>query len=412
MNLLISYTFLTGFMSKCNKDFFRVKKDWSITKDDVLGTYLKPYFVKLLSKGKPIVYIDCFAGKGKFDDGTDGSPLIALRALSDALSLSKNSKSIVYAYFIELNYFRDLEKNIPNDCDKRIRIEVVPGKFEENIEQILSLHINDTVFLYMDPYGIKAIDVDKFNSFKKNDNQSIELLINFNTWGLFRNACRVLNADFSCDEDVEKYLIEYDPYNNLLKEDIDTISGGDYWEDIIKKYKIDNDSKSAEQELSKGIAYAFKKGFKYVLNIPVKSNPANKVPKYRLFHLSNHKHGCIMMADAMHKRINESVIRYNKGQTSLFDYSSEGELENLNLLKKEILARVPLEYIHLLDFLARYFSERGVETSSRTIIKVLKELEASNEIMIKRIPPLTKNGKKSMFMDEDYRRKVVLKRQK
>ena len=33
---------------------------------------------KILYTRNPLVYVDCFAGKGKFDDGNPGSPLIAL----------------------------------------------------------------------------------------------------------------------------------------------------------------------------------------------------------------------------------------------------------------------------------------------------------------------------------------------
>lgn len=29
-----------------NNDFFKTKKPWSITKDELLGCYLKPYFAK------------------------------------------------------------------------------------------------------------------------------------------------------------------------------------------------------------------------------------------------------------------------------------------------------------------------------------------------------------------------------
>ena len=65
-------------MSKKNDDFFKEKKIWSTVKDNLLGYYLQPYFSKILLTGKPIIYIDCFAGKGKFEDGNPGSPIIAL----------------------------------------------------------------------------------------------------------------------------------------------------------------------------------------------------------------------------------------------------------------------------------------------------------------------------------------------
>ena len=63
-------------MSKDNRDFFKEKKDWSEIKDTLLGAYLKPYFQKVLMTKRPIFYVDCFSGKGRFDDGKPGSPVI------------------------------------------------------------------------------------------------------------------------------------------------------------------------------------------------------------------------------------------------------------------------------------------------------------------------------------------------
>ncbi len=56
-------------MSKDNTKFFKEKNNWSLIKDKLLGHYLEPYFQKVLMTGKPIFYVDCFAGKGKFEDG-------------------------------------------------------------------------------------------------------------------------------------------------------------------------------------------------------------------------------------------------------------------------------------------------------------------------------------------------------
>lgn len=83
---ILGLTILTGGynMPKDNKDFFRKKKVWSTIKDDLLGYYLVPYFAKILSMGNPILYVDCFAGKGRFDDGNPGSPIIALNSLRES----------------------------------------------------------------------------------------------------------------------------------------------------------------------------------------------------------------------------------------------------------------------------------------------------------------------------------------
>ena len=65
-------------MAKKNDDFFLEKKAWSAVKDELLGCYFKPYVSKILHTNRPLVYVDCFAGKGKFAVGNNGSPLIAL----------------------------------------------------------------------------------------------------------------------------------------------------------------------------------------------------------------------------------------------------------------------------------------------------------------------------------------------
>lgn len=72
-------------MAKKNDDFFLEKKSWSVVKDELLGCYFKPYVSKILHTNRPLVYVDCFAGKGKFADGNNGSPLIALETLINAV---------------------------------------------------------------------------------------------------------------------------------------------------------------------------------------------------------------------------------------------------------------------------------------------------------------------------------------
>lgn len=75
-----------NIMSKNNRDFFKQKKIWSEVKDELLGCYLVPYFNKMMSMNNPIFYVDCFAGKGKFDDGKNGSPLTALDSLDRSIA--------------------------------------------------------------------------------------------------------------------------------------------------------------------------------------------------------------------------------------------------------------------------------------------------------------------------------------
>ena len=69
-----------------------------------------PYVSKILHTYKPLVYVDCFAGKGKFDDGKPGSPLIALEVIDKCQESTSMESTQIEATFIDLNYADDLRK--------------------------------------------------------------------------------------------------------------------------------------------------------------------------------------------------------------------------------------------------------------------------------------------------------------
>ena len=123
-------------MSKRNDDFFDVKKDWSRVKDTLLGAYLPVYFAKVIHTKKPIVYIDCFAGAGKFKkNNEDGSPRIALKERKIAIEKSTYSSPKIDIYFIEPTYADTLRKNIvdfPSD-DGHGKVTVIEDTYENAV---------------------------------------------------------------------------------------------------------------------------------------------------------------------------------------------------------------------------------------------------------------------------------------
>src|SRR5690606_37262236 len=80
----------------------------------------------------------------------------------------------------------------------------------EHIENKLRGKWGYNVFLYIDPYGIKALDCHLFDKFAEYGFNSIELLINMNSFGFIREACRALGVAYS---DVGSFdeLVEYEP---------------------------------------------------------------------------------------------------------------------------------------------------------------------------------------------------------
>lgn len=396
-------------MSKRNDDFFVEKKIWSTVKDELLGCYLKPYFSKIFFTKKPVIYVDCFAGKGKFDDGTVGSPIIALEIISEALKKSKMISPKVESNFIDLNYADDLEKNL---CQYK-NVNIISGKYEENIGNILKNKNYYNVFLYVDPYGIKALDCSQFDNFAKSFN-SIELLINMNSFGFIREACHVFGEIFD-DPDIFEDLVEYSPTKLDSSEksmsDLNKIAGGDYWQNIIMDYKLKKiNGYQAEERFSREYCRRLSNSFKYVLNMPLRLKKGQK-PKYRMIHATNHHDGCVLMADNISKRWEMWQDYQSSGQISLFDqtvnneYIDSIELKNMveNHFKKYVIEK------QITVAIAEFFTENGVVCSSKDINNILSAFEKLGKISVRRQPSVTPGGKKTKFLTESSKHKVFLR---
>ena len=338
-------------MSKDNRDFFVQKKIWSVVKDELLRCYLVPYFNKIFFTRKPLLYVDCFAGKGKFDDGNDGSPLVALKCLDTSFQQSREAKAgalmpQVMVKLIELNHAEALKKNIP--VEHRPRTEVIGAAFEkviiDELNRALRAYGDLNVFLYVDPYGIKALNMNLFQQLPAVFN-SAELLINLNSFGFIREALRVRKVALRENEDeLLADLDEYEPSLLRSMADLDRIAGGRYWADIIDRYsdgQIDIDG--AEKLFAEQYKQTLRKHYRYVLDMPIRLRPEHK-PKYRMVHATNHPDGCILMADNMFKRTDYLFVDVQRqGQLSLFEMTPENDIVNENDLDDKMLSLIERE---------------------------------------------------------------------
>jgi three-Cys-motif partner protein len=408
-------------MSKDNHDFFKQKKIWSEVKDELLGCYLVPYFNKILSIGKPVLYVDCFAGKGKFEDGKPGSPLTALQSLDASLSVNHGSRAIptVSMKFIELNHSKDLALNLP--AQHRSSCEVIGGKFEENIIPILrkakAVYRRLNVFLYIDPYGVKVLNAKLFDSVAEAFDTA-ELLINLNSFGFIREACRVKKVYFrELQDEVLSDLEEYDSSILNSAQELNDIAGGDYWQAIIDNY---NNSQincyQAEKDFSHRYKLRLRQKYKYVLDMPIRLKQEQH-PKYRMVHATNHHDGCIIMADNIAKRTDRLVIEIqNAGQLSLFEQNAENEMINDDILISKIneMLETTNDYIRLNKFLASFYNEYGVLCKQSRISSgsnsILKAFEKDGIIDVKRTPATTETGKPSTSWQDGKGHTVELRK--
>jgi len=164
--------------------FFQEAKIWSRRKHRILGKYLKPFSAKVGSWARTIFIIDGFAGRAKYEDGTEGSPLLTAK-LSDECSTWKQPVGVRII---------NVEKNPDNysslieataDWVSRGIVTNRPGAFRENLSKILSEIGSDPAFFFIDPYGPSKIYFADLEPILKRKPVT-ELIINFNLPGLCR----------------------------------------------------------------------------------------------------------------------------------------------------------------------------------------------------------------------------------
>ena len=382
-------------------EYFREKRPWSIFKDALLECYLPPYIAKLAQKGQDIYLIDCFAGKGKFDDGNVGSPFIIINAIKKALQ--RRPKSQIKPIFIEQKYAPELKKNLSDypHC------KVVDGKFEDQFERFKRICKHATVLLYIDPYGIKSLDSLFFKELldiSERAGTSFEVLLNLNAFGFLREGCRLIKpsimGEFDDNDAIYEGKIE-------SKEKMDRIAGGNFWEkQIIDYYSGAITFSQLENSFTRsylnhmGIEMGWN-GFSYVLETPIKDKIVN-IPKYRMIFGTNHVDGALLMADNMSRRWKEFLNHDRAGQGLLFEIlaTTEGKEFIWEDVDNVIIALVQRnKRVNIKNALVEVWGNFGISISEKEIKRRIWYLYNQRGIDIIWDPPTTRMAQKPRSLD-------------
>ncbi len=406
-------------MAKDQKDFFKEKKPWSEVKDELLACYLKPYFQKVLHTRKPVRYIDCFAGRGNFDDGRLGSPLIALNTARDCITATKGTNTDIALTFIEARWATELERISAAQEQKklpRVRFSVVNGRFERDTYMIVQGMTGQNVFLYIDPYGVRNLDHDLIKRFADPvlGLFSIELLINFNSFGFLRAGCLAMKVRYRGDaalRDDDEFSEEWSSSARSV-EALNAIAGGDYWQAVVHAFKRKEiDGYKAEVSFAAQYRAKLSETYRYVLSMPIRLQDRQQ-PKYRMVYATNHAEGCILMADNMMTRTDNLAIHLQSHQQeSLFDEGVDGEITDpsyvqgqVQVITGKLRSFTPAE-----EVIADFYAQEGVICKAEVIRKALRQMEKDGTLTVKRDPSHTPTGKPSTFFTTARGQEVVVR---
>ena len=167
-------------------EFFKGKRPWSRIKDQILTNYLTPYISKVAKLNKRIVIVDAFAGPGKFDDESIGSPLI----------ICNNAERIIPNKYLAifLNSDKDSYKKLTPNIKKYINnnsAKSIYGQVEDLLSILRNIIGDSTLLLYLDPFGLKGCDFHLLEPYLGRDKKfSTEIIINMSMPTLHRYAIR------------------------------------------------------------------------------------------------------------------------------------------------------------------------------------------------------------------------------
>ena len=169
--------------SEYRAKFFSGIAERSEIKLRVFQTYLEPWASKVGSPAnvQRIWIVDGFSGPGTYDDGSPGSPALALN-LADRLKAAGRTFDVNCLFFEKSpKHFKSLERL----CRSRANRHPVKGDFWSRLD-VVSAYVQDApCFLFVDPFGIRDLQfealVDVINKLSK-----VDLMVNFMTSAVAR----------------------------------------------------------------------------------------------------------------------------------------------------------------------------------------------------------------------------------
>jgi len=309
-------------VSESTDDFFEGKRPWSRIKDEVLGKYMQPYLAKLNRKGSPILLIDGYAGPGTFEDGSNGSPLIMCE------QGEKNARGNYKAIFInnKKKYHDQLKKSLQERGLSAIA-EVRFGDTKHVLQDLPRTLGNQSVFLYLDPFGPTGCDFALLEPFlKRNSEFSTEIMLTLNMPGMPRLAAANISYE---DEAIKR--------NRLW---LTRIFGGEYWRDILLPSDDVKNERNESRDFQLVDAYS-RKLAQYLPSTrfcPVRERSSGRI-KYFIVFASRHKDSLVLLNDIAAKAYFAGMHRADLGG-GLWGETDWREMRNIQDLDEVVLNTV------------------------------------------------------------------------
>lgn len=312
-----------------NKKFFENLKVWSKRKHRLLGKYLPPFSAKVASTtiSREVYCVDGFAGAAKYEDGSEGSPVLMAKFSDVCSNWSRPVNLRIINVEPDSVTFQSLEK-ATQDWEEKGIVENISSRFEDSIPTILSKIEKSPTLFFIDPFGPTSVRFSNLIPILKRSPAITELIINFDTDGLYRIACAAIS---------EKNNPKTAQTN---AENVTSVIGSDNWLKQFTASKLITEQ-GEEILLREYISNLCKYGFT-VVDYAIKE-ALNTKPKYHFIYCTRHKDGVYLMNDFI--RAEEDLIYGEYVEDNLPMFQEEASLAKEIAIRRERLRRIVISYL-------------------------------------------------------------------
>ena len=202
---------------------FKEKEEQTVTKHSILANYLQPWAKIISTHFTRAYYVDAFAGRGEYESGEEGSPVIA------ANILTRWQKRLLQFYCICIEKNRERYKSLVaslQSFNNIIGLETYSNEFLDVIETVLAKIGRHPAFFLIDPEGFSGMDFNKIESILSQPHK--EILINFQYNAIQRWIETARNLTSIDDTRRENALQLSETFNKLF--------GTEEWKEIAVKH--------------------------------------------------------------------------------------------------------------------------------------------------------------------------------
>jgi three-Cys-motif partner protein len=266
-------------------DFHQARKTWSRIKHSILGRYLSLLLGKLGRPGELLYYVDGFAGQGRYENGEDGSPLIAAKLAANPVQTSRRDVLRCINVEEKPDTYANLVEATRSYVEKGIVTNLL-GTFEDHLPASLKLVKSYPTFLFIDPFGTESAEISTLQTIARRRGKT-EVLVRYDDTRVKRLLAWARNNWTGLEERHRKTAEAFFARVSELTTD-------------AAAEAFLNDDPAAQQALITGYIDEVKRRniFRFGIHYPVR-NPATGGHHYYLAHFSNHEDGYCYMANFM-----------------------------------------------------------------------------------------------------------------